>query len=135
MNFQIKDSGVREEMSTGSLRDTRDGKGRYDLLPVRALRRLARHFEAGSKKYGDRNWERGQPLARMMDSALRHAFTALAGETDEDHIIAAAWNLLCVADIQERIREGLLPESLDDLPKPTKPEWTAAPPTSDKIRE
>ena len=35
------------------------GKGRCDLLPPNALLRLARHFENGSKKYGDRNWEKG----------------------------------------------------------------------------
>jgi len=116
----IKDSGKREEMVTGSRRDTREGKGRYDLLPARALRRLARHFEAGAGKYGDRNWEKGQPLARMMDSALRHAFEYLEGKRDEDHLIAAAWNLLCCADTEERIKEGLLPESLDDLPAPAE---------------
>ena len=69
----IKDSGVRQDFETGSRRDTRDGKGRYDLLPMRAIQRLARHFEGGAKKYGDRNWEKGQPISRYLDSALRHA--------------------------------------------------------------
>jgi hypothetical protein len=113
----LKDSGQRQEFKTGSQRDVRDGKGRYDLLPTRALRRLARHFEAGSKKYGDRNWEKGQPLSRLLDSGLRHAFNHLEGKTDEDHLIAAVWNLLCAADTEERIKEGLLPAELNDLPK------------------
>jgi hypothetical protein len=113
----IKDSGKRQEFDTGSRRDTRDGKGRYDLLPTRALRRLARHFEGGSKKYGDRNWEKGQPLSRYLDSALRHAFLYLQGERDEDHLVAAVWNLMCAADTELRVREGLLPQHLDDLPK------------------
>ena len=117
----LPDSGTREEMATGSRRDTRQGKGRFDLLPARALARLARHFEAGALKYGDRNWEKGQPLSRMMDSALRHSFKCLKGEQDEDHLIAAAWNLLCCADTQERIAEGLLPAELNDLPKPAAP--------------
>lgn len=107
-----------EQFSTGSRRDAREGKGRFDLLPARALRRLAGHFEAGAAKYGDRNWENGQPLQRFLDSALRHANAFCIGMTDEDHLIAAAWNLLCLADTQERIKEGLLPETLDDLPKP-----------------
>ncbi|SRR6266545_4544726 len=112
----IKDSGQREDFSTGSRRDIRDGKGRFDLLPCRAIRRLVRHYEAGAKKYGDRKWEKGQPLSRYVDSALRHAFAYLEGQRDEDHLIAAAWNLLCLADSEERIKEGLLPESLADIP-------------------
>lgn len=114
----IKDSGERQEFETGSRRDTRDGKGRFDLLPARALTRLARHFEGGSKKYGDRNWEKGQPLSRYLDSGLRHAFKFLEGHRDEDHLIAAVWNLMCLADTQQRIEEGLLSKELDDLPPP-----------------
>lgn len=117
----IKDSGQREEFPTGSRRDTREGKGRFDLLPCRAMRRLAIHFAAGAAKYESRNWEKGQPLSRYMDSALRHAFAHLEGQRDEDHLIAAAWNLLCLADTQERINEGLLPDELDDMPE-AKPE-------------
>lgn len=112
----IKDSGKRQEFGTGSRRDTREGKGRFDLLPMRALTRLARHFEAGAMKYGERNWEKGQPLSRYLDSATRHACKYIEGQRDEDHLIAAAWNLMCAADTEERIREGLLPHELADLP-------------------
>ena len=55
----VMDSGERQEFSTGSVRDTRKGKGRFDLLPPKAIRRLAVHFESGAIKYGDRNWEKG----------------------------------------------------------------------------
>lgn len=112
----IKDSGKREHFDTGSRRDIRNGKGRYDLLPARALKRLAVHFELGAQKYGDRNWEKGQPLSRYVDSALRHLFSHLRGERDEDHSAAAAWNLLCLMDSEERIKSGVLPKKLDDLP-------------------
>lgn len=108
----VLDSGHREEFPTGSRRDTRDGKGRFDLLPPRGVTRLAQHFEAGAKKYGDGNWTLGQPHARFLDSALRHLFKHLSGKTDEDHLIAAAWNLICAADQEERISEGLLPKEL-----------------------
>jgi len=112
----VKDSGKREAFSTGSQRDTRDGKGRYDLLPTRGLERVALRFEAGATKYGDRNWEKGQPVSRFLDSGLRHAFKALQGETDEDHLAAAVWNLLCAIDTLERIKIGALPSTLNDLP-------------------
>lgn len=114
--FVVKDSGKREEFNTGSRRDTREGKGRYDLLPPAALRRLARHYEAGAVKYGDRNWEKGQPLSRYLDSAMRHLVAYLEGQRDEDHIIACAWNCFAIAATEDRIARGLLPKELNDLP-------------------
>jgi hypothetical protein len=119
-----KAAAAKEQFATGSQRDSRSSKGRFDLLPARALFRLAKHFEGGSQKYGARNWEKGQPLSRYMDSALRHAFKFLGGARDEDHAIAAVWNLLCLVDTEERIKAGLLPAELNDLPPPSR--WTQA---------
>lgn len=112
---EIKDSGKREEFVTGSVRDCPDGKGRYDLLPTRAMKRLAQHFEGGAKKYAERNWEKGQRLGRYLESAIRHAFNYLEGDRSEDHAIACAWNMMCLVETEERIKKGLLPEELDDL--------------------
>lgn len=114
--FVTKDTGQREQWSTGSRRDSREGKGRYDLLPVHAIARYAQLLERGAAKYGDRNWEKGQPLSRFLDSALRHAFQALAGQEDEDHLAGAVWNLMACIETQHRIRLGELPAELDDLP-------------------
>lgn len=165
-DFETKDSGKREEFATGSRRDTREGKGRFDLIPwgiIRQLRaqvdgyaeigadieneamealvdgvngdldalrdaatimlsmasseddgeecpvsdkvswssiaplgltRLAKLYERGAAKYGDRNWEKGQPLDRYLDSALRHFNAYRAGQKDEDHLIATVWNII-----------------------------------------
>jgi hypothetical protein len=112
---EVKDSGQRQEFETGSKRDTRDGKGRYDLIPAYALSRLARHYENGAKKYGDRNWEKGQPLARYLDSMIRHAYKFLGGSRDEDHLAAVAWNALAYIETEERIKKGILPKELDDI--------------------
>ncbi len=116
----IKDSGEREKFDTGSVRDTRTGKGRYDLLPTRAIRRVAKHFEAGAVKYGDRNWEKGQPISRYLDSGLRHLFTHLEGQRDEDHLAAAAWNILAAIETDERVISGQLPKELNDLKAQTE---------------
>lgn len=113
--FRTEDSGQREEFSTGSRRDTREGKGRYDLLPPLAIQRLALVYEKGGKRYGDRNWEKGQPLSRYLDSALRHLFQVLEGNDDEDHAGHAAWNVLALIATQEWIRRGELPVELGDL--------------------
>jgi hypothetical protein len=112
----IKDSGKREEFNTGSLRDTREGKGRFDLMSPFVLQRDARHLENGASKYGDRNWEKGQPLSRYYDSAMRHMNKYLMGMRDEDHLAAARWNLAAIMHTEHMISMGLLPESLNDLP-------------------
>lgn len=104
-----------EKFSTGSVRDNRDGKGRYDLIPPEAVHELAIHFEEGAKKYGDRNWELGQPISRIMDSAFRHAFQYMAGRKDENHLGAACWNLMAAIAIRARVRAGKLPKELDDV--------------------
>lgn len=112
----IKDSGKRQEFSTGAVRDIQEGKGRFDLLPTRALRELAIHTEKGAIKYGPRNWEKGIPLSRYVDSALRHSFAALEGQTDENHAVAAVWNWMAFLETRARIVAGLLPAELNDLP-------------------
>lgn len=112
----VKDSGARQAFETGSVRDTREGKGRYDLLPPYSIFRIARHYENGSKKYGDRNWEKGQPVTRFWDSAVRHLFKYMEGSRDEDHLAAAAWNIIGIIHIEEMVRRGKLPQELVDWP-------------------
>lgn len=112
----LPDSGRRENFPTGAVRDDRGGKGRFDLLSPIALKRLARHYEAGAVKYADRNWEKGIPLSRSLDSALRHLFAFLEGDRTEDHLAAAAWNVFAIMHTEAMIARRLLPEALNDLP-------------------
>lgn len=112
---EVKDSGKRQEFVTGSLRDTREGKGRFDLIPTYPLRRLAKHYENGASKYGDRNWEKGQPLSRYIDSAMRHLVGVLEGLSDEDHASAVSWNMFAYIHTLKLIEDGKLPKELDDL--------------------
>lgn len=113
--FEIKDSGERRKTDSGAQRDRAEGKGRYDLLPFFALRRVAVHYEGGAKKYDPNNWLKGMPMSWFADSAMRHLCKALAGMKDEDHWTAAAWNILAVIEYQERIFEGILDPKWDDL--------------------
>jgi hypothetical protein len=116
MDYELKDSKKRYKVSTGAQRDCRTGKGRFDLLPTRTLKDLAIHFEKGADKYEQRNWEKGIPISIFVDSGLRHAFQFVEGREDENHLIAAIWNLMCAYDTILRIQEGKLPEELYDLP-------------------
>jgi len=114
--YSIKDSGVREEMNTGAHRDSRAGKGRFDLLWPFAILDLAIHMEKGAIKYDERNWEKGIKMSRLLDSGLRHLFSYMAGNTDEEHLISAVWNFMCMLDTRTRVAKGLLPEELADFP-------------------
>ena len=103
------------QFSTGAQRDNNDAKGRFDLLPPDAIMLVAQLFQKGANHYGDRNWEKGQPLGVLLDSALRHTFKLMAGWTDEDHAVSAVWNLLCLIQTREWIKSGRLPGELNDL--------------------
>lgn len=108
----IDDSG--ERMSYGEGKATREpakGKGRYDLITPFGMARLAKWYELGAEKYSDRNWEKGMPFSRYIDSAKRHIDKYIMGAKDEDHLAAAAWNILCVMHHEEL---GEL--ELDDMP-------------------
>jgi len=119
----VQDSGQMQSFDTGSVRDTREGKGRFDLVSPIALKRIAQHYENGGKKYSDRNWEKGQPVMRSLDSAIRHINTLIEYKQkgmalDEDHLAAACWNLMAIMHVEEMVRCGLLPCDLIDYPKP-----------------
>lgn len=97
-----------QEFQTGAVRDT-GGKGRMDLLPWCAIRRISRHMEdaikpdpqTGKPHYPERNWEQGLPMHSMIDSAFRHLAKYAEGMTDEDHLCAAATNLLMAMWMEE----------------------------------
>jgi len=107
----LVDGGQRENFETGAMREPATGKGRYDLISPFALHRLAQHYENGVAKYAERNWEKGLPASRMIDSAKRHLNQYMMGNADEDHLAAAAWNIFCVLHFEE-----CLPKMLKDLP-------------------
>lgn len=60
-----------------------------------AILEVAKHFEDGCRKYGDRNWEKGIPLHCYIDSGVRHYIKVLRGDKDEPHDRAFLWNMLC----------------------------------------
>ncbi len=84
------------KFESGAERTVKTGKGRYDLIPPWALKRLARVYEVGGLMRGDRNWEKGIPFSRCLDSVLRHTEQYLAGDESEDHLAQAAFWLFAV---------------------------------------
>lgn len=112
---KVQDSGERREWSTGSIRDTNENKGRYDLIPEYALWRVAYQYQKGAKKYSENNWLKGQNLRTYLDSAIRHLFNFKAGFRDEDHLAAAAFNVLALIETEKMIEDEFLPKELNDL--------------------
>ena len=109
---KINDSGNRISYGeTKAIREPSSGKGRYDLITPFGLDRLAKWYELGSSKYADRNWEKGMPFSRYLDSARRHLNKFVMGMEDEDHLAAACWNIMAIMHHQE-----LKQTELDDLP-------------------
>lgn len=106
----IKDSGERTAFETGAVRDMHEGKGDMVSLPNEAILRLSKHYENGAKKYGRWNYTKGIPVSSFMDSALRHIFKYLDGQDDEDHLSAAAFNILGAMEMEAKHKE------LIDLP-------------------
>lgn len=116
---KVKDSGERRKFGTGAVRDMALGKGRYDLISPLAIKRLAKHFQNGAIKYGDRNWEQGIPLNSYLDSAIRHLFNYLEGMRDEDHLAACLWNVSALIHMEEMIERGFMSKNLNNLPNYT----------------
>ena len=96
--MRIKDSGDRTQFETGAVRDMHSGKGRMDLLPMSALIELSKHCEDGAEKYGEHNVDKGIPQHSLCDSAMRHLTKYMRGDQDEDHLRAAAWNIMWALD-------------------------------------
>jgi hypothetical protein len=111
---KIKDTGKREDMSTGSRRDTNEGKPRPDLINPLVLRRLGYHFGGGCEKYGERNFELGQPTGRYWESHDRHVLDKKEGLKDEDHLSAAIWNLMGIMLNEEMVKRGIYPPEIDN---------------------
>ena len=108
--YTVKDSGTRREFSTGMVRDMAEGKGDMVGMPWESLLRLSRHYEAGAKKYNRFNYRLGCPVSAFIDSASRHLAKYQCGCDDEDHLSAAAFNILGAM-----LMENTLPE-MQDLP-------------------
>lgn len=112
--YVTKDSGKRQEYSTGMKRDINESKPRFDLILAKDmpyeeqfLTRWAKLMERGAVKYGERNWEKAgtqEELDRFGESAFRHLLQWLSGEDDEDHAAAVVFNLAGAEYVKWKLR-------------------------------
>lgn len=107
--FQVKDSGARQEYASGMVRDTTEGKPDYTLLPLDFLERWATHMTKGAEKYGRENWTLAsseEELTRFKGSAFRHLIQWLRGDLDEDHAAAVAFNIAAAERVKGYLHGG-----------------------------
>lgn len=119
LNVKINDGGERISYGDGNaIREPTTGKGRYDLISPFGIDRIAKWYELGAKKYADRNWEKGMPFSRYIDSAKRHLNKYVMGMEDEDHLAAACWNIIAIMHHQElgEMRWDDMPHYLKEVP-------------------
>lgn len=117
-DFQVLDSGARQEFASGMIRDTEEGKVNYTRVydgPM--LERWAAHLTRAEPKYPDirpgvPNWTQAkspEERERYRVSAARHFAQWMAGETDEDHAAAVLFNINGYEYVQARIVENETP--------------------------
>lgn len=107
----IDEVDTQRHFETGAVRDSNEGKGRYDLLPWGAIHALAQHCERGALHYGERNVDKGIPQHSLIDSGGRHLSMYTQGDAEDHHLVAALWNIAWALE-QELKRPELI-----DLPE------------------
>ncbi len=112
--------GLEAVGSGGCVRQKCEGRGAYELPSPFVAERDALLFEWGAKNRGDRNWEKGCPFSRCIQSLLRHVTKYLQRTPDDDHddnLAAIRFWAGALMHYEKMIELGILPESLDDLPR------------------
>lgn len=106
--YVVKDSGQRQHFESGAVRDTTGDKARPDLVSPFFLERLGQHMRKGAEKYDEWNWAKGIPNSRCYESLMRHLTQFAQGDITEDHLSAAAFNIMAIIHNQETQRRGVV---------------------------
>jgi len=90
-----------KRFETGAVRSRDADMVRFDLITPIGLRRLAETYAEGAAKYGANNWLKGIPSSDLFNHAVRHMYMWLSGDTSEDHLAHAAWNIFAIMHFEE----------------------------------
>lgn len=105
-----------ETLKAPTARKDDEGKLRWELVPWDSAREVAKVFTFGAQKYGDRNWEKGLAMDRLVGATLRHLMDWISHtETDPEsklpHLAHAVANLLMILHFQLKLeRDWTEPE-------------------------
>lgn len=95
---------------SGAQRGTESTLGWYMLSQI-ALRRYADAMQEGSTRYTPFNWLKGIPVHNLLDHLYTHLASFLQGDSSEDHLGHALWNLAAIIHYSET-----RPDLFDGLP-------------------
>lgn len=96
----------------GAKRESKKGKGRFDLLPYHIIEKLAIHLENGAIEHGVNNWRKGLDIDGCYSSAIRHLLKASNSDFMEDmetidyHLIACVFNLMVIIEDRENKKDS-----------------------------
>lgn len=96
---------------SGAERGTQATRGWYMLSQI-ALRRYADAMTEGATKYKPYNWLKGIPVTNQIEHLYTHLASFLQGDSTEDHLGHALWNLAAIIHYSETrhdLFEGLPP--------------------------
>jgi len=120
----LKDSGARQEYSSGMVREPSGIRERFDLiLPLgqpyntTLLYKWADILAMGCSKYKKRNWELAssvEELDRFKESAWRHFVKFMNGETDENHAGSILFNLNGIVYLMNKLNVDINGNSICD---------------------
>lgn len=112
--YITKDSGERQQFNSGMVRDTQEGKPRFDLIMNSdddyencLLTRWAKLLARGAVKYTENNWRLAnsvEELNRFKASAYRHFMQFLNGQEDEDHAAGLIFNINGIIYLMNKLK-------------------------------
>lgn len=100
------------QFSSGAVRGS--GSLPFHLITPHGLLALAATFGEGAEKYTAYNNLKGFPLSNLFDHAMLHLLQFWWGDTSEDHLSHALWNIHQML-MQQSAADGKY-EKLDDRP-------------------
>ncbi len=125
-SHNLPDSGVRESFGDGmAVREANPTKPALGGISPYMELALGDLMTKAGIKYKDaggyRNWEKGMPVTRVIESIKRHVNAFQRGDTSEDHLAAIAWNAMVLIHYRDGgTTTGKGFEQLDDRPRWSK---------------
>lgn len=100
-------------------------KLRVDLLPVTQLKKVAKIYTYGAKKYAANNWRKGANWSRWYGALLRHLFSFWEGEDFDpesgiEHLSSVIFCALCLLDHMDNhkdLDDRIINKNLNDSNK------------------
>ncbi len=124
----------REVHETGAVRSKDTNGFDFDLLSPVALMCAAGVMSEGAHKYNRGNYLKGFKQSTLYQHLMMHLCMFLLGDTSEDHLGHAQWNLNAMIhfmatrpDLDDRVKYDLTPEQLAAI----KERFRFTPPTKD----